>query len=66
MSISQPISTHKKIKVFMEQQYPYSTIWEKNIVAIIRSYGARAISLLFCVCQDTESDSCEIEIGISQ
>ena len=49
----------------MGQQYPYSTIWEKNIVGIVRIYGARAIFLLFCDSQDTESESRNIEIGVS-
>ena len=48
----------------MGQQYPYSTIWEKNIVGIVRIYGARAIFLLFCDHQDTGSKSREIEIGV--
>ena len=32
----------------------------------IHIYGARAIFLLFCVHQDTGSESCEIEMRISQ
>ena len=35
-------------------------------MAIIHIYGARAIFLLFCDNQDTESESCEIEMSISQ
>ena len=35
-------------------------------MSIIHMYAARFISLLFCDHQDTESESCEIEMGISQ
>ena len=37
----------------------------ENIVVIIRIYGAIAIFLLICDHQDTESESCEIEMSIS-
>ena len=37
----------------------------ENIVAIIHIYGAIAIFLLFCDYQETESWSCEIEIGVA-
>ena len=50
----------------MGQLHPYSTIWEKNRVAILHIYGARAILLLFCDLQDTEFELYEIEISISQ
>ena len=46
------------------QQNPYYTRWEKNIVAIIYIYCTRAVILLFCDYQDTESESCEIEMII--
>ena len=49
----------------MGQQYPSYTIWVENIVAILHIYGARSISLLFCDYQDTESESCEMEFGVS-
>ena len=49
----------------MAQLYPYSTIWEKNIVSIINIYGSRSIFLLFYDNQDNESESQEIEICIS-
>ena len=39
----------------MGQQYPYSTRWKKNIVAILHIYGARAIFLVFFDHQETES-----------
>ena len=39
----------------MSQLYPYYTRWEGNVVLIIHIYGARAIFLLFCDRQDTES-----------
>ena len=35
-------------------------------MVIIHNYGARSISLLFCDHQDTESESCEIEMSIYQ
>ena len=35
-------------------------------MAILHIYGARAVFLIFCVHQDTESDSCEIEMSTSQ
>ena len=50
----------------MGQQYPYSTIWEKNIVVIIHIYGARAIYLLFCDYQEIAPESCEILMSIYQ
>ena len=43
----------------MGQWYPYHTAWEKNIVEIIHVYGARA-----CDHQDTEPESCDVEINI--
>ena len=49
----------------MGQQYPYSTRWVKIIVVVIHIYGGRAIFQLFCDNQDTESNSCEMEIGVS-
>ena len=56
IDVFEPILTHKNIKWYVGQQYPYSTIWEQNIVSNIHIYGARAIFLLFCDNQDTESD----------
>ena len=50
----------------MGKLYPYSTKWKKNIVVILHIYGAIAIFILFCDRQDTESESCEIEMSISQ
>ena len=49
----------------MVQQYPYPTIWVKNIVAIMHISVARAICILFVDHQDTESESREIEIGVA-
>ena len=34
-------------------------------MSIPHIYGARAVLLLFCDHQDTESESCEIEIGVA-
>ena len=49
----------------MGQQYTFSTIWEKNIVATIHIYGAKIISLLFCDHQDTEYELCEIHTSVT-
>ena len=38
----------------------------ENIAAIIHYYGYRAILLLFCVHQDTESEQREIKISVYQ
>ena len=35
-------------------------------MVIIHIYGARSFSLLFCDHQDTESESCEMEMSIPQ
>ena len=35
------------------------------VVAILHIYGVRAISLLFCNHQDTESEKWEMEIGVA-
>ena len=37
----------------------------ENFVAIIHIYGVRAIFLLFCDKQGTESESWEIEFGVA-
>ena len=50
----------------MGKRYSYHTIWKKNIIEIIHIYGARYSSILICDHQDTESELCEIELGISQ
>ena len=47
----------------MGQQYPYSIKWVKTVVVILHIYGARAIFLLFCNHQETESESREMKIG---
>ena len=41
----------------MGQQYPYSTIWDKHIVAVIHIYGVRDIFIQYSNHQDTESES---------
>ena len=48
IGVSGPIFTYLNIKGSMGQRYAYSTKWEKNVLAIIYIYGARAIFLLFC------------------
>ena len=48
----------------MGQQYPYPTRWVKNVLVVIHIYGARAILLLFCNHQDTESESQAMDIGV--
>ena len=42
------IFAHKNIKGYVVEPYPYFTIWEQNIVAIIKKIGEIAIFLLFC------------------
>ena len=37
----------------------------RKMVAILHIYGAIAILLLFCDHQDTESESCKMEIGVA-
>ena len=49
----------------MGQQYTYLTRWEENMLVVLHMYGTRAIFLIFCDHQDTEYESCEIEISIS-
>ena len=44
--------------------YPSFTIREKN-VAVLHIYGGKAISLLFCVHQDTESELLEMDIIVA-
>ena len=39
----------------MGKRYIHSTKWEKNVVVILHIYGDRAISLLCCDHQGTES-----------
>ena len=47
-SVAGKISNQKNnSKCSMGQRYPDNTVWEKNIVAILRIYGDRAIVLLF-------------------
>ena len=65
IGVAEPIFTHKNIKGSMVQQYPYPKRWEQNSVAIIHIYGARAILLLFYDNQETESETCEIEVGVA-
>ena len=65
IGVAGPVINHENIKGVMGQRYPYSTIREQNIVAILRIYGARSIILLFWDHQDTESELQEIEIGVT-
>ena len=55
-NISNNIHPYKYIKGSMGQWYSYSTKQEKNIVAILHTYGARSIFTLFYDDQDTESE----------
>ena len=64
IDVFEPILTHKNIKWYVGQQYPYSTIWEKKIMAIPHIYWARAFFLLIFDNQDTESDYQGMEIGL--
>ena len=49
IGVAGPISTEKNMKVSMGKQYPYQRIGQKNIVAIILIYGARAIFDYFMI-----------------
>ena len=66
IGVAGPILTHKNIKGTMGKEYLCSTRWGKNIVINLHNYGARSIFLLFCDHTDTESESREIEMSISQ
>ena len=67
IGVSEPVFTQKNISIgSIGRLYPYSTRWEHNIVAIFHIYGARAVFLLFCDHQDTESESYETEMSISK
>ena len=55
VGVSGPIFLQKNIKGSMGKQYSYFTRWVKETVIIVHIYGARAISLLLCVCADSES-----------
>ena len=66
MGVAGPILTQKIFKGSMIKWYPYSTRWEQNTVAIIHIYEARAIFLLICDNQDTEYETCEIEMSITE
>ena len=44
-----PIFTHKNIKGYVGQRYPYAIRWEINIAVIIHMYGARAIFYYFVI-----------------
>ena len=43
----------------------YSKEYDKTKMIVINIYGDLANSLLFCLHQDTKSDSWEMEIGLS-
>ena len=49
----------------MAQWYLYSTIWEENILVIHYIYVGSVILLLYWDDLHTESDTCEMEIGIA-
>ena len=49
----------------MGQLIPYSTRRETNIVTILHLYGARSIFILVCNYKDTQSESCEMIIGVA-
>ena len=66
MSISQPIFTHKNISKALWDNDIHTLQDERKIVVVLHIYGVLAISLLFCVHQDTELEYLEMEIGVSQ
>ena len=53
IGVSVPIFTHKTTKGSMVKRYPYSTKWDFFVFHNI--YEARAIIIIFCDHQDTES-----------
>ena len=54
--ISTNIHPLKYIIISRGQWYPNTTEWEKNTVAIIHPYGARAIFPLFYDNEETENE----------
>ena len=66
IGVAGPIFTQKNIKGTMGKYYLYSTRWGQNVVITLHIYGARVIFLLFCDHTDTEPESREIEMIISQ
>ena len=53
INIYQPIFTHKKISKVSWENYIHTLQYGKQFVVILHIYGARVISLPFCVHQDT-------------
>ena len=56
IGLAGPIIKIITIKGSMGQLYIYSTRWEENILVILPIYGDRAIFLLFCNHQESESE----------
>ena len=65
IGVAEPILTQKREKKPLGQRYQYSTRWGNNIMVVLPVCGDLAIFLLFFNHQDTESESWEIEIGVS-
>ena len=59
------INTEKNIKGSMEQQYPKSTRWDKNIMLTLHIHGALTIFKVLCNNQDIESELWDMEIGVA-
>ena len=57
--------TETKMRGHMGWLYPYSTRWVTTFLVFLHIYGDRVLFLVFCDYQDTESESCEIEIGVT-
>ena len=49
----------------MGKEFPSTAIWEKNEV-VLNISEARAIFVIFCIQEDTESEKWEMELDISQ
>ena len=67
IGVAGTIFTHKNIsKVLWEKTVNTPQDWSKTFLEILHSYGARETFLLFHDNQDTDSESREIEMSISQ
>ena len=65
MSIYHPIFADKKYQRLYGIMISILYQIGKNVVVIIHIYGDFSIILIFCYHQDTESESCDIELGVA-
>ena len=67
IGVPQPNRPIKNFKGYMWQKCPYFTRCEKHTVFVLYFFcWSRAMFLLFCDHQETEYESCEIKMSISQ